>query len=376
MRILITGAEGFVGRNLVAALAYTHEILSYDRETDPTLLVVYGSQADFVIHLAGVNRADDPEAILGGNVGFTETLLTTLKEQGNTCPVLFASSVQATLEGRYDAHYGHSKRACEDRLFAYARETGATVLVYRLPNLFGKWCRPHYNSVVATFCHNLTRDLPITVNDPNEELELVYIDDLIMEVQNALDGRPNTSTEVSPFYTVPITYRATVGEIALRLKSFRDNAGTPVIGTMAEDSLEKKLYATYLSYLPSEKVSLPLVTHCDARGSFTELLRSELGGQISVNVTKPGVTKGQHWHHTKHEIFTVVAGEGLIRIRRLDCDEVSEIPVTGKHPEAVRILPGFVHSITNLSETADLVTVIWASECYDPNRPDTYPEEV
>ncbi|MBQ3507962.1 MAG: NAD-dependent epimerase/dehydratase family protein [Clostridia bacterium] len=376
MRILITGAEGFVGRNLVAALAYTHEILSYDRETDPTLLVVYGSQADFVIHLAGVNRADDPEAILGGNVGFTETLLTTLKEQGNTCPVLFASSVQATLEGRYDAPYGHSKRACEDRLFAYARETGATVLVYRLPNLFGKWCRPHYNSVVATFCHNLTRDLPITVNDPNEELELVYIDDLIMEVQNALDGRPNTSTEVSPFYTVPITYRATVGEIALRLKSFQDNAGTPVIGTMAEDSLEKKLYATYLSYLPSEKVSLPLVTHCDARGSFTELLRSELGGQISVNVTKPGVTKGQHWHHTKHEIFTVVAGEGLIRIRRLDCDEVSEIPVTGKHPEAVRILPGFVHSITNLSETADLVTVIWASECYDPNRPDTYPEEV
>ncbi|MBQ9151218.1 MAG: NAD-dependent epimerase/dehydratase family protein [Clostridia bacterium] len=376
MRILITGARGFVGRNLTAALANIHDILPYDRNTDPALLAIYAGQADFIIHLAGVNRADDPQAILDGNIGITETLLDTLGEQGNTCPILFASSVQATLEGRYNTPYGQSKRACEERLFAYARQTGATVLIYRLPNLFGKWCRPGYNSVVATFCHDLTRDLPITVHHPTEELELLYIDDLIAEVQNALEGKPHRDFRSPAFCVVPVTHRATVGEIAHLLESFRDSGGTPMIAGMAEGSLEKKLYATWLSYLPSEKVSLPLVTHYDARGSFTELLRSELGGQISVNVTKPGVTKGQHWHMTKHEIFVAVAGKGLIRMRSLNSEEILEFPVSGECPEAIRILPGYVHSITNLSEDTDLVMLMWASEWYDPERPDTYSEEV
>ena len=381
MKILITGACGFVGKNLTAALqsAHIHDILAYDTDTMPSDLTDYCAEADFVVHLAGVNRvnrADDPQTILDGNVGFTETLLTTLKEQGNTCPILFASSIQATLEGRYDSPYGQSKRACEERLMAYAHETGAEVLIYRLPNLFGKWCRPYYNSVVATFCHNLTRDLPIAVEHPTEELELLYIDDLIAEIQNALEGKPHRHPQDPTFCTVPVTHRATVAEIARLLESFRDGDGTPVIAAMVEDSLEKKLYATYLSYLPKEKVSLPLVTHSDTRGSFTELLRSELGGQISVNLTKPGVTKGRHWHMTKHEIFVVVAGKGLIRMRSRNSREILEFPVSGERPEAIRILPGYIHSITNLSDTEDLVTLIWASETFDPGRPDTYSEEV
>ena len=376
MKILITGARGFVGRNLTAALGRTYEILPYDVQSDPVVLTHYAAQADFVIHLAGVNRAQEPQTLWDGNVGFTERLLTVLKEQGNTCPILLTSSVQATLEGRYDAPYGRSKRACEECLLAYGRETGASVLIYRLPNLFGKWCRPNYNSVVATFCHNLTRGLPIEIHAPDEMLGLVYIDDLITEIQNALAGKPYRDLGDSAFCSVPTTHSITVGELARLLGSFRDGDGTPVLTAMAENSLEKKLYATYLSYLPVEKAALPLDIRTDPRGSFTELLRSELCGQVSVNVTKPGVTKGQHWHMTKHEIFTVVAGKGLIRMRRVDGDEVLEFPVTGEKPEAIRILPGYVHSITNLSETADLVTVIWASECYDPNRPDTYPEEV
>ena len=376
MKILITGAKGFVGKNLTAALADFHELLPYDVDVDPTVLITYAGQADFVIHLAGINRAQEPQALWDGNVGFTERLLTILKEQGNTCPILFASSVQATLEGRYDTPYGQSKRACEERLLAYARETGATVLIYRLPNLFGKWCRPHYNSVVATFCHNLTRDLPITVEHPTEELELLYIDDLITEIRNALAGNPHGDPRNTDFCSVPTTYRITVGDLARLLEFFGDRDGTPALAAMAEGCLEKKLYATYLSYLPREKTVLPLDVHTDPRGSFTELLRSELCGQVSVNVTKPGVTKGQHWHMTKHEIFTVVAGKGLIRMRRMGDSEVLEFPVTGEHPASVRILPGYVHSITNLSDSGDLVTLMWASECYDPNRPDTYPEEV
>lgn len=376
MKILITGARGFVGRNLTAALGRTHEIYPYDVASDPQELTHYAAKADFVIHLAGVNRADDPQTLWDGNVGCTERLLMTLKEQGNTCPILFASSVQATLEGRYDNLYGRSKRACEERLFAYSRETGAEVMIYRFPNLFGKWCRPHYNSVVATFCHNLTWDLPIEIHRPDEMLELVYIDDLIDEIQNALTENPHREGEGSPFCLVSVTHSATVGEIARLLESFRDRGQTPAVSAMPDGSLEKKLYATYLSYRPVDQAVRPLDRHKDARGSFTELIRTDLCGQVSVNTIRPGVTKGQHWHMTKHEIFTVVAGEGLIRMRRVDGDEALEVPVTGEKPEAVRILPGYVHSITNLSETADLVTVIWASECYDPSRPDTYPEEV
>ena len=376
MKILITGARGFVGRNLTAALGRTHEIYPYDVASDPQELTHYAAKADFVIHLAGVNRADDPQTLWDGNVGCTERLLMTLKEQGNTCPILFASSVQATLEGRYDNPYGQSKRACEEYLSAYARETGAKVMIYRLPNLFGKWCRPYYNSVVATFCHNLTHDLPIEVFSPDEVLELVYIDDLVAEIQNVLEENPGRDSQGPAFRTVPVTHRATVGEIARLLESFENGDGTPAIAAMAGDSLEKKLYATYLSYLPKEKVSLPLVIHSDIRGSFTELLRSELCGQVSVNVTKPGVTRGQHWHMTKHEIFTVVAGRGLIRMRSRNGSEMLEFPVSGEHPEAIRILPGYIHSITNLSDAEDLVTLIWASESFDPERPDTYSEEV
>lgn len=376
MKILITGAKGFVGQNLTAALAASHELLPYDVDVDPAVLTTFAGQADFVIHLAGINRARDPQTIPEGNIGCTETLLDTLKAQGNACPILFASSVQASLEGRYDAPYGQSKRACEERLLAYARETGAKVLIYRLPNLFGKWCRPHYNSVVATFCHNLTRDLPITVEHPMEELELLYIDDLITEIRNALAGSPHRCPEDPAYGFVPVTHRITVGDLARLLESFGDRDGTPTLAAMAEGSLEKKLYATYLSYLPREKAVLPLDVHSDPRGTFIELLRSELCGQVSVNVTKPGITKGQHWHMTKHEIFTVVAGKGLIRMRRVGDSEVLEFPVTGEHPASVRILPGYVHSITNLSDSTDLVTLMWASECYDSDRPDTYSEEV
>ena len=398
MNILITGAQGFVGKNLTAALRNiaegkdrTHpglaigELYLYDLDTDPALLDEYGEKADFVFHLAGVNRPKDPAEFMAGNFGFSSALLETLKKHGNTCPVVLSSSIQATLIGRYDSDYGRSKKAGEDLFFGYAKETGASVYVYRFPNLFGKWCRPNYNSAVATFCHNIANDLPITVNDPAVELELLYIDDLMDEMLCALEGHPHrcefdgVRTVLTPdgdFCAAPVSHRVTLGEIVRLLESFRDQPKTLTMPEIPYGSFAKKLYSTYLSYLPKEKISFPLKMNCDARGSFTELLRSDKCGQISVNISKPGITKGQHWHHTKWEFFMVVAGHGLIQLRRIGTDEVLNFEVSGERIEAVHMLPGYTHNIINLSDTEDLVTVMWANECFDPVRPDTFYQEV
>ena len=398
MNILITGAAGFVGKNLTAALQNikdgkdkTHPVLSigelylYDIDTDPALLDGYCQKADFVFHLAGVNRPKDPSEFMAGNFGFSSTLLETLKKHGNTCPVVLSSSIQATLIGRYDSDYGRSKKAGEDLFFGYAKETGASVYVYRFPNLFGKWCRPNYNSAVATFCHNMANDLPITVSDPAVELELLYIDDLIDEMLCALEGHPHRcafdgiKTVLTPdgdFCAAPVSHRVTLGEIVRLLESFRDQPKTLTMPEIPYGSFAKKLYSTYLSYLPKEKISFPLKMNCDARGSFTELLRSDKCGQVSVNISKPGITKGQHWHHTKWEFFIVVAGHGLIQLRKIGSDEVLSFEVSGDKIEAVHMLPGYTHNIINLSDTEDLVTVMWANECFDPARPDTFFQEV
>ena len=398
MNILITGAKGFVGKNLSAALQNvkdgkdrTHpgleigEIYLYDIDSPQELLDEACEKADFVFNLAGVNRPQNPEEFMQGNFGFASTLLDTLKKHNNKCPIMLSSSIQATLIGRYDSDYGRSKKAGEDLFFEYEKETGAKVLVYRFPNLFGKWCRPNYNSAVATFCNNIANDLPITVNDPAVELELLYIDDLVDEMFAALEGKAHKCSfdgiktvlcDDGKFYAAPVTHRVTLGEIVKLLESFRDVPKTLVMPEIPYNSFAKKLYSTYLSYLPKEKASFELKMNVDARGSFTELLKTEKCGQFSVNISKPGITKGQHWHNTKWEFFIVVSGKGLIQQRKVGSDEVLNFNVSGEKIEAVHMLPGYTHNIINLSETEDLVTVMWANECFDPNKPDTFFEVV
>lgn len=398
MRILITGAKGFVGKNLVSALENirdgkdrTHpeleieEIFTYDVDSNPDELVRYCEGADFVFNLAGVNRPKDPKEFEEGNFGFASMLLDTLEKVQNKCSVMLSSSVQATLIGRYDGAYGRSKRAGEELLFEYGKRTGAKVLVYRFPNLFGKWGRPNYNSAVATFCYNIGRDLPITVSDPSVKLELVYIDDLVSEMLSALKGKESRCefdgltpvlSDTGRYCYVPVSHKTTLGEIVGLLESFRSQPTTLIMPEIPRGSFAWKLYSTYLSYLPSEKVSFPLRMNVDARGSFTELLKTEGCGQVSVNISKPGITKGQHWHNSKWEFFIVVSGHGLIEERKIGTDEVLSFEVSGDKIEAVHMLPGYTHNIINLSATEDLVTVMWANESFDPERPDTYFEAV
>lgn len=386
MNILITGAKGFAGRNLVANL-YTikdgknrtrpeikiDNIFEYDIDSTADELREYCSKADFVFHLAGVNRPKDVSEF-SGNYGILGKVLDELKSFGNKAPVMLSSSVQATLEGRFaGSEYGKSKLEAENMLFGYGKETGARVLVYRLPNLFGKWCRPNYNSAVATFCNNTAKDLPITVNDPAVELELLYIDDFVDEMLNALEGK---ETKDGNFCSFPVTHKVTLGEIVELLDSFKAQSQTLVVPEIPHNSFAKKLYSTYLSYLPEEKVSIPLKMNCDDRGSFTEILKTVNCGQFSVNVSKPGITKGQHWHNTKWEFFIVVSGTALIQQREIGSDKVIEFRVSGDKPEAVHMLPGFTHNIINLSETENLVTLMWANEQFDPTKPDTFFEVV
>lgn len=398
MNILVTGAKGFVGKNLCAALGNIRDgkdrtrpalavdaVFAYDIDTDPALLEDYCAGADFVFNLAGVNRPKDASEFMQGNFGFASVLLETLKKQHNTCPVMLASSIQATLVGRYDSDYGRSKKAGEELFFSYAAETGAKVLVYRFPNLFGKWCRPNYNSAVATFCHNTANDLPITVNDRSTELELLYIDDLVCEMLDALennehhctfDGIRTAMTETGKYCAVPTTHKVTLGEIADLLAQFRQQPETLLMPEIPADSFAKKLYSTYLSYLPPEKVRFPLKMNTDNRGSFTELLKTAGCGQFSVNISKPGITKGQHWHNSKWEFFIVVSGRGRIEERRIGSDEVLRFDVSGEKIEAVHMLPGYTHNIINLSDTEDLVTLMWANEQFDSSHPDTFFEKV
>ena len=386
MNILITGAKGFAGKNLVANL-YTikdgknrtrpdiliDEIFEYDIDSTSEELREYCSKADFVFHLAGVNRPKETSEF-AGNYGILGTVLDELKSCGNKAPVMLSSSVQATLEGRFaGSEYGKSKLEAENMLFDYEEETGAKALVYRLPNLFGKWCRPNYNSAVATFCNNIAKDLPITVNDPSVELELLYIDDFVDEMLNALEGKETKSDKLCTF---SVTHKVTLGEIVELLESFKAQSTTLVMPEIPYNSFAKKLYSTYLSYLPEEKVSIPLKMNSDARGSFTEILKTASCGQFSVNVSNPGITKGQHWHNTKWEFFIVVSGTALIQQREIGTDKVLEFRVSGDKPEAVHMLPGFTHNIINLSETENLVTLMWANEQFDPEKPDTFFEVV
>lgn len=405
MNILITGAAGFVGKNLVAALEniqtgkdrtrpglFIDSVYKYDLDSDAALLDEYCSKADFVFHLAGVNRPKDDSEFMKGNFSFTSELLDALKKHKNACPVMLSSSIQASLLGRYaGSEYGKSKLAGEELFFEYGRETGAKVLVYRFPNLFGKWCRPNYNSAVATFCHNYANDLPIQVNDSSTELELLYIDDLVMEMLEALEGKEHhcvfdgveaVGDPKGPFCYVPITHKVTLGQIVELLDIFKEQPQTLVLPQIPEGSFAKKLYSTYLSYLPEEKVAFPLKMNCDERGSFTELLKTADCGQVSINISEPGVTKGQHWHQSKWEFFIVVSGHGLIQERKIGLDEdgnpypVLNFEVSGKKIEAVHMLPGYTHNIINLSETENLVTVMWANEQFDPQHPDTFFEPV
>lgn len=400
MKILVTGAKGFVGKNLCAALRNIREskdrtrpaltgnveVFAYDIDSTPEELDTYCAEADFVFNLAGVNRPKEASEFRAGNFGFASTLLSTLKKHGNTCPVMLSSSIQASLVGRYaEGEYGRSKRDGEDLFLQYAAETGAKVLVYRFPNLFGKWCRPNYNSAVATFCHNIANSLPIQVNDPSTRLTLLYIDDLIAEMLDALEGREHRCefdglqpiwNEAGRYCYVPTEHSVTLGEIVELLHAFHEQPNTLVVPEIPAGSFAKKLYSTYLSYLPREAVAFPLQTNSDARGSFTELLRTVSGGQVSVNISKPGQTKGQHWHNTKWEFFIVVSGEALIQERRIDTDEVWEFRVSGKNIQAVHMLPGYTHNIINLSQDEDLVTMMWANERFDPAHPDTFYEEV
>lgn len=398
MKILITGANGFVGKNLTKALKNIRDkkdktrpeleiekIYCYDIDSSLSSLEEACQNADFVFNMAGVNRPQNSEEFIEGNFGFASTLLDTLKKYNNNCPVMLASSIQATLIGRYDSDYGRSKKMGEDLFFEYEAQTGAKVLVYRFPNLFGKWCRPNYNSAVATFCNNIANDLEITVNDPNVQLELLYIDDLIEEMLDALEGKEHhcefdgidtVLKSDGKYCAAPISHKVTLGEIVDLLYSFKNQPKTLVIPEIPKGSFAKKLYSTYLSYLPKAKASFELKMNVDARGSFTELLKTEKCGQVSVNISKPGITKGQHWHNTKWEFFIVVSGRGLIEQRKIGTDEVLRFEVNGEKIEAVHMLPGYTHNIINLSDTEDLVTVMWANESFDPNKPDTFFEEV
>ena len=398
MKILVTGAKGFVGKNLVCNLYNIKEgknrtrnlniedIFEYDINSTAEELDTYCRECDFVFNLAGVNRPKDQSEFMTGNFGFASTLLETLKKYENNCPVMLSSSIQATLIGRYGtSDYGKSKLAGEELFFEYGKETGAKVLVYRFPNLFGKWCRPNYNSAVATFCNNIANDLEITVNDRSTELELLYIDDLIEEMLDALEGKEHhcefegvdtVLKEDGRYCAAPITHHETLGEIVDLLESFKKQPESLVVPEIPYNSFAKKLYSTYLSYLPKEKVSFPLKMNVDDRGSFTELLKSDKVGQVSINISKPGITKGEHWHNTNWEFFIVVSGHGLIQERKIGTDEVIEFEVSGDKIEAIHMLPGYTHNIINLSETENLVTVMWANESFDPNHPDTFFEKV
>ncbi len=399
MNILITGSGGFVGKNLTEALKnirggkdMTHpaleigEIFECTRATSGAELEAYCKSADFVFNLAGVNRPQNTSEFYEGNRDFGEKLLSALRKAGNRCPVMLSSSIQASLAGRYaGSDYGKSKLAGEELFFEYAEETGARALVYRFPNLFGKWCRPNYNSAVATFCNNIANDLPIRVNDPSAELELLYIDDLVSEMLLALEGRESrcnydvltpVPTDGGKYCYVPVTHKVTLGRIVELLESFAAQPKTLLMPEIPNGSFEKKLYSTYLSYLPESKVCFPLKMNADARGSFTELLKTAGCGQFSVNISKPGVTKGQHWHNSKWEFFIVVAGNALIRERKIGTDEVFEFRVCGEKIEAVHMLPGYTHDIINLSETENLVTLMWANEIFDAAHPDTFFEVV
>ena len=399
MKILVTGAKGFVGRNLCAQLKNIRdgkarnyggitvdEVFEYDLDSTPQELDAWCAAADFVFNLAGVNRPKDAAEFMTGNFGFASTLLDTLKKHGNSCPVMLSSSQQASLSGRFgDSEYGRSKKEGEDLFLKYGDQTGARVLVYRFPNLFGKWCRPNYNSAVATFCNAVANDLPYTVNDPSVELELLYIDDLVDEMIACLCGGEHRcefdALTVLPSPTgrycyVPVTHRVTLGEIVDLLKRFEDQRKTLLVPEIPSGSFAKKLYSTFLSYLPARKTAFPLKTSADARGSFTELLKTVSGGQFSVNISRPGAVKGQHWHNTKWEFFIVVSGRALIQERRIDSGEVLEFEVSGDAVQAVHMLPGYTHNIINLSDTEPLVTLMWANECFDPARPDTYSEPV
>ncbi|WP_053360972.1 capsular polysaccharide biosynthesis protein CapF [Bacillus sp. FJAT-27251] len=369
MKILVTGAKGFIGKNLVAELKNRgyEDIFEYGRETDPALLNHYCENADFVFHLAGINRPKDPSEFMDGNFSFTSTLLSTLKKYHNTCPVMISSSSQSVL----DNPYGRSKKAGEELLFNYSKETGAKVLVYRLPNVFGKWCKPNYNSAVATFCYNIARDLPITVNDPSVVMNLVYIDDVVEELINALNGNQTTTGKLCE---VPIVHTVTLGKIVELINSFKSSRVERSIPDMA-DSFTKKLYSTYLSYLPEDQFSYPLKMNIDHRGSFTEFIKTPERGQVSVNISKPGITKGNHWHHTKNEKFLVVSGKGVIRFRKIDSNEVIEYFVSGEKLEVVDIPTGYTHNIENLGDI-DMVTIMWANEFFNPEMPDTYYLEV
>ena len=399
MNILVTGAKGFVGKNLVENLRCIKdgkntirpalkidEIYEYDVESDKKQLFYYCERADFVFNLAGVNRPKDEGEFMKGNFGFASELLETLKKCKNTCPVMLSSSVQATLAGRFQtSEYGKSKLAGEELFFDYSKETGAKVLVYRFPNLFGKWCMPNYNSAVATFCYNTANDLPLTINDRNTVLELLYIDDLVEGLLDALEGKAQyceyegveaKGEKDGRYAYIPVTHKVTLGEIADTLEEFKTQPESLIMPEIPAGSFAKKLYSTYLSYLPKEKVSFPLKMNVDNRGSFTELLKTANCGQFSVNISKPGITKGEHWHNTKWEFFIVVSGKALIQERKIGTDEILEFYVSGEKIEAVHMLPGYTHNIINLSDTEDLITLMWANESFDKNRPDTFFEKV
>lgn len=399
MKILVTGAKGFVGKNLVENLKNIRdgknrtrpnlnivEIYEFDVDTNIKLLDEYCKNCDFVFNLAGVNRPKETSEFMKGNFGFASTLLDTLKKYNNKCPVMLSSSIQASLVGRYEgSEYGKSKLEGENLFFEYSKENDVPVYVYRFANLFGKWCRPNYNSVVATFCYNIANDLPIQVNDPNIELELVYIDDLIEEMLNALEGNPSrcefpevnaVEKKDGKYCYVPISHKVTLGKIAELLNEYKEQSKTLIMPSIPNNSFDKKLYSTYLSYLPKEKVIIDLNSNVDDRGSFTELLKTKTTGQFSVNISKPGITKGQHWHNSKWEFFIVVSGKALIEERKIGSDEIIKFQVSGEKIQAVHMLPGYTHNIINLSQTENLVTLMWANEIFDKEKPDTYYMEV
>ncbi len=382
MNVLVTGAKGFVGKNLVETLKNIRdgkdksfgefeniEIFEYDVDTDEALLHKYCEKADFVFNLAGVNRPENDEEFMNGNFGFASTLLNLLKKYKNKCPVMLSSSIQA----EFDNPYGKSKRAGEELFFDYEKTEGAEVFVYRLPNVFGKWCRPNYNSAVATFCYNISHNIPITVNDRTHLMTLVYIDDVVNELISALKGNPS---KCGKFCEIPVVHKVTLGEIVDLIYSFKESRSNISVPDVEENSFSKKLYSTYLSYLDKDDFAYKLKMNCDERGSFTEILRTQNAGQFSVNISKPGITKGQHWHNTKNEKFVVVKGHGLIQLRKIGTDEIINYEVSGDEITVVDMIPGYTHNIINLSEAEELVTIMWCNECFNPEKPDTFFEEV